>query len=151
MLDPDGAVLQERVIDFNEINVGIRKTASWSAPQAARIGFKLLNRNAPADFSLTVRRPPAPEFMPFFGRVVPAPLSLGKESSGLLDTHEGAYYVVSLQPGEYRAILDFANAEGQNTNIQGLLALLDADGAIFDGSSSSMRSTCLTGRSRRFR
>ncbi|MET0850466.1 MAG: hypothetical protein ABW020_04970, partial [Candidatus Rokuibacteriota bacterium] len=34
-------------------------------------------------------------------------------------------------PGEYRAILDFANAEGQNTNIQGLLALLDADGGNF--------------------
>ena len=73
-------------------------------------------------------REPAPGFVSFFGSVVPEPLSLDEDKSGLLDQDEDAYYSASLQPGEYRVTVDFVNAERQNTNILGAVALLDADG-----------------------
>jgi len=121
-------MLTENLIRFNEIGVGARKTATWSARQERRIGFKLLNEGPLADFWLSVRTQPAPKFVAFFGTVVPQPLSLDQDKHGVLDDNEDAYYVVALSPGEYTLVVDFANVEGRNTNIQGAVFVLDADG-----------------------
>jgi len=131
LLDENGAVLQDRIIDFNEIDVGARQTATWSTRQPQRVGIRLLNGDAPADFWLSVRPASALQFVPLFGSVVPEALSLGEEKSGLLDLNEDAYYVVSLRQGEHQITIDFANAERQNTNIQGSVAILDADGGNY--------------------
>jgi hypothetical protein len=131
LLDDRGAVLQDRVIVFNEIDVGARQTATWSTRQPVRVGLRLLNGDAPADFWLSVRPASAVEFVPLFGSVVPESLSLGEEKTGVLDLNEDAYYVVALHQGEYEITVDFANAEGRNTNIQGLVAILDADGGNY--------------------
>ena len=80
---------------------------------------------------LSVRPASAVEFVPLFGSVVPQPLSLGEEKTGLLDVDEDAYYIVGLRQGEYEITVDFANAERQNTNIQGSVAILDADGGNY--------------------
>jgi hypothetical protein len=131
LLDENGAVLQDRVITFNEIDVGARQTATWSTRQPTRVGVRVLNGGAPADFWLSVRPASATQFVPLFGNVVPQPLSLGDEGTGLLDQNEDAYYVVSLRQGEYRITVDFANAERRNTNIQGSVAILDSDGGNY--------------------
>jgi hypothetical protein len=127
-LNQDGTVAEERLIDFNEIDVGARKTASWSTRRTTPVGFKLLNGNVPADFWFSVRREPAPQFVPFFGDVVPQRLPLGEEASGVLERNEDAYYLVPLGQGEIQVVVDFANAERRKTNIQGSVALLDVDG-----------------------
>jgi hypothetical protein len=131
LLDENGAVLEDRVITFNEIDVGARQTATWSTRQPARVGVRLLNGSAPADFWLCVRPASATQFVPLFGSVVPQPLSLGEEGTGLLDQNEDAYYKVSLRQGEYQITVDFANAERRNTNIQGSVAILDSDGGNY--------------------
>lgn len=131
LLDENGAVLEDRVITFNEIDVGARQTATWSTRQPARVGVRVLNGSAPADFWLSVRPASATQFVPLFGSVVPQPLSLGQEGTGLLDENEDAYYMVSLRQGEYQITVDFANAERRNTNIQGSVALLDSDGGNY--------------------
>lgn len=131
LLDSDGAVTEERLVSFNEINVGARKTASWSTRKPAPVGFRLLNGGAPADFWFSVRRQPAPQLVPFFGDVLPQRLVVGDEASGLLDVDEDAYYLVSLRQGDYQVIADFSNAERRNTNIQGSVALLDGDGGNY--------------------
>lgn len=128
VIDQDASVLTENLIRFNEIDVGARKTATWSARQERRIGFKLLNEGPLADFWLSVRSQPAPKLVAFFGTVVPQPLSLDQDKNGVLDDNEDAYYVVALSPGKYTLVVDFANAEGRNTNIQGAVFVLDADG-----------------------
>jgi hypothetical protein len=128
LLDANGAVLQDRIINFNEIDVGARKTATWSTRQPQRVALRLLNGDAPADFWLSVRPASALQFVPLFGSVVPQALSLGEAMSGLLDVNEDAYYVITLNQGDYQITVDFANAERQNTNIQGSVAILDADG-----------------------
>jgi hypothetical protein len=128
LLDSEGAVTEDRLISFNEIDVGARKTASWSTRKAAPVGFRILNGDAPADFWFSVRREPAPELVPFFGEIVPHRLAVGGEASGLLDLNEDAYYLVPLRQGDYQVIADFANADGRNTNILGSVALLDGDG-----------------------
>ena len=92
LLDSDGAVTEERLISFNEVDVGARKTASWSTRKPAPVGFRLLNGDVPADFWFSVRREPAPELVPFFGEVMPQRLAVGGEASGLLDLNEDAYY-----------------------------------------------------------
>ena len=131
VLDSDGAVTEERLINFNEIDVGARMTASWSTRKPAPVGFRLLNGDVPADFWFSVRREPAPQLVPFFGDVVPQRLAVGGEASGLLDVNEDAYYLVSLRQGDYQIIADFSNAERRNTNIQGSVALLDGDGGNY--------------------
>ena len=131
LLDERGAVLQDRIIVFNEIDVGARQTATWSTRQPARVGLRLLNGDVPADFWLSVRPASAVEFVPLFGSVVPQALSLGEEKTGLLDINEDAYYIVGLRQGEYQITVDFANAERRNTNIQGSVAILDADGGNY--------------------
>jgi hypothetical protein len=131
LLDENGAVLEDRIITFNEIDVGARKTATWSTRQPQRVGLRLLNGDAPADFWLSVRPSSALQFVPLFGSVVPEALSPGRDASGLLDVNEDAYYVVELRQGEHQITVDFANAERRNTNIQGSVAVLDADGGNY--------------------
>jgi hypothetical protein len=131
VLNQDGTVAEDSLINFNELDTGARKTASWSTRQAAIIGFKLLNGNAPADFWLSVRQEPAPQFIPFFATIAPQPMKLGEGASGLLGPDEDAYYMTSLGQGDYRIIIDFANAERRNTNIGGSVALLDGDGGNY--------------------
>jgi len=131
LLDDKGAVLEDRVITFNEIDVGARQTATWSTRQPARVGVRVLNGSAPADFWLSVRPASATQFVPLFGSIVPQPLSLGEEVTGLLDLNEDAYYIVSLRQGEYQITVDFTNAERRNTNIQGSVAMLDSDGGNY--------------------
>jgi hypothetical protein len=131
VLNRDGTVAEDSLISFNEVGTGARKTASWSPPQAAPIGFKLLNGNAPADFWLSVRQEPAPQLVPFFATVAPQPIKLGEGASGMLDLDEDAYYTTSLRQGDYQIVVDFANAERRNTNILGSVALLDGDGGNY--------------------
>jgi hypothetical protein len=129
VLDQDGGVIQDRAIHFNEIDVGYRKTALLSSKQSERFGFKLLNENDTANFWLTVLKGPASQFaVPFFGELVPKPLSLGEDRSGVLDAREYVYYMTPLSKGDYKVVLDFSNSKRENTNIQGYLALLDSDG-----------------------
>jgi hypothetical protein len=127
-LNRDGTVAAKSLINFNEIDVGARKTVTWSTRQTMPVGFKLLNGGAPADFWLSVRPEPAPQFVPFFGDVVPQALSVGEGASGMLDRNEDAYYRVPVRQGEYQIVVDFATADRRNTNIQGAVALLDGDG-----------------------
>jgi hypothetical protein len=75
-----------------------------------------------------VRPEPAPQFVPFFGDVVPQALSVGEGASGMLDRNEDAYYMVPVRQGEYQIVVDFATADRSKTNIQGTVALLDGDG-----------------------
>jgi hypothetical protein len=131
VLNRDGTVAKDSLINFNEIDTGARKTASWSTRQAAAIGFKLLNGNAPADFWLSVRQEPAPQLVPFFATVVPLAMKLGEGASGLLGLDEDAYYMTSLSQGDYQIVVDFANAERRKTNILGSVALLDGDGGNY--------------------
>jgi hypothetical protein len=131
VLNQDGTVAEDSLINFNELDTGARKTASWSSRQAAAPGFKLLNGSSPADFWLSVRQEPALQFVPFFGTIVPLPMKLGEEASGLLDVNEDVYYTTSLRQGDYQITVDFANAERRNTNILGSVALLDGDGGNY--------------------
>jgi hypothetical protein len=131
VLNQDGTVAEDSLINFNEVDTGARKTASWSTRQAAAIGFKLLNGNAPADFWLSVRQEPAPQLVPFFATVVPLAIKLGEGASGLLGLDENAYYTTSLRQGDYQIVVDFANAERRRTNILGSVALLDGDGGNY--------------------
>ena len=131
MLDANGMAVKDRFISFNEIGTGARKTATLPLRKDGPIGFKLLNGSAPADFWFVVRREPAPEFVPLFGSVVPMPLEAGTQATGMLDENKDAYYMVSVREGDYQVTIDFANAEKRNTNIQGRVALLDADGGSY--------------------
>jgi hypothetical protein len=128
VLDANGAVLQNRFINFNEIGTRARKTATLPVRRSESIGFKLLNGDAAADFWFIVRPEPAPELVPFLGSLVPMPLMVGEQASGVLEENEDAYYMLSVAEGEYQVTVDFANAEKRNTNIQGLVAVLDGDG-----------------------
>ena len=131
VLNRDGTVAEDSLINFNEVDTGARKTASWSTRQAAAIGFKLLNGNAPADFWLSVRQEPAAQLVPFFATVVPLAIKLGEGTSGQLGLNEAAYYMTSLRQGGYQIVVDFANAERRQTNILGSVALLDGDGGNY--------------------
>lgn len=128
VLDADGGVIRRQAIGMNEIDSGYRKTASFSIKQPSAAGLKLANNSGTADIWVAVLPEGKKEFLPFFGTVVPQSWSAGKAGTGTLDRYENAYYVVRLPRGEHRVIVDFTNAKRDNTNIQGYLAVLDANG-----------------------
>jgi hypothetical protein len=96
--------------------------------EPATFALKLLNESGPATFWLTAFKTSTIPFIPFFGDRMPSRLVVGRTASGLLDTNEDAYYVVSVNKGDYTLILDFSHPERENTNIIGYLAVLDAVG-----------------------
>jgi len=129
ILDTDGGVVQSDIIRFNELDVGYRKTVSFSVKQPVRFGFKLVNVGSrSSDVWLTVTPEGQKQFLPFFGEVVPRPWPAGKDAAGTLEKIEDAYYLVRLPRGENRVILDFTNAKRERSNLQGYLAVLAADG-----------------------
>ena len=128
VLDEGGGVVRDAVIGFNEIDRMWRKTASYSATQAARYGFRLVNASRPADFWLTVRPAGASGLVPFFGETVPQALEVGGSYRGRLATNEDAYYRASLPQGDYQAVLEFALQPADRRNIGGSLITLDATG-----------------------
>jgi hypothetical protein len=126
LLDQHGAVLQDRFLDFNELHNASRKTAQLTLKQGSG-SLRLLNKGGSAEFWIAVLAPEAP-LIPFFGTVTPKPLSIGANVSGPLERFESAYYAIRLEAGEYRAVVDFSNVKRAFTNLQGFLAVLDADG-----------------------
>jgi TIR domain-containing protein len=128
VLDENGGVVRDSIIGFNEVDRMWRKTATYSASQPARHGFRMVNTAGAADFWLTVRRSGAPGLVPFFGETVPQTLEVGAEYRGRLATNDNAYYRASLPRGDYQAVLEFALQPAQQSNIGGSLSTLDASG-----------------------
>jgi hypothetical protein len=127
LLDEDGAPVGNPVVNFNEIDIGHRMVASLPLKEGKVAGLKVLNGNKLSDLWLTLLPAQSNRFVRLFGEIVPKPLA-GGAASGTLDAKENVYYATALAGGSYKIVLDFATADGKNTNLQGYLALLDADG-----------------------
>ena len=128
VLNQNGGTIHDRAVSLSEIDTGVRKVGAFSLKEPATFALKLLNESGPATFWLTAFKTSTIPFIPFFGDRVPSRLAVGRTASGLLDTNEDAYYVVSVNKGDYTLILDFSHPERENTNIIGYLAVLDAVG-----------------------
>jgi hypothetical protein len=128
LLDQDGGTLEEGAIAFNEIDFEFRGVHHFSLKSPGTVMLKVYNNNSRAKFWLTVVEESLRSPVPLFGTVSPREIQAGQSRSGVLDEGESAYYSIDLKRGDYKAVLDFANAQRQNTNIQGYLALLDRDG-----------------------
>lgn len=128
ILDQDGAPVKEDVIRFNEVDVDYRRVYTFSLETPTEVGLKLANNNDKTVFWLTVLKESDPAPLPLFGKVIPNPLTEGQSRSGTLNTYASAYYSVPLKKGNYKTLLDFTNSAGDNTNLQGYLAILDTDG-----------------------
>jgi hypothetical protein len=128
VLDQNGAPVASNVINFNQIDVDYRKVHSVSLKTPKTYIFKISSDQNDTKFWLTVLKNTDATPFPFFGNIVPTPILLNETKTGSLEMGESVYYLMPLKKGNYKAVLDFANAEGKNTNIQGYLALLNADG-----------------------
>ena len=128
LLDQDGSIIKDNIIHLNEIDVGYRAVSNFSMKTPQELRFKLANDDVKAMFWLTVVKAADSAPLPFFGKVMPTVIAEGQTTSGALDTNEFTYYSIPLKKGDYKALLDFKNSAGKNTNLQGYLALLNADG-----------------------
>jgi hypothetical protein len=157
LTDPDGVILKQNVMTFNAIEAGWRQTYDFSLHKPTQLGLKLRNTLNTVAFWLTIltleprakdATEDAPEVVtlteddltsfapkkahllpfPFFGRQMPRLLRPDQRQSGFLDKDESAYYIIALPTGKYKAMVDFTNAQGDKTNIQGYLAFLHPDG-----------------------
>ena len=128
ILDPDGGTIQEGAIAFNEIDFEFRGVHHFSLKSPGTVMLKVYNNNSRANFWLTVVEESLQSPVPLFGTVSPREIEAGQSKSAVLDEGESAYYSIDLKRGDYKAVLDFTNAQRQNTNIVGYLALLDRDG-----------------------
>jgi hypothetical protein len=131
LLDADGAVADDNIISLSQYDTGFRETKSLGVKPGTVAGFKLMNRGVLADLWLTVLPEPAAPLVPFFGEIVPAPISSGRVISGALEADEHIYYTVSLPKGDYKVILDFATPDKKPGHLDGKFALLDADGGNY--------------------
>jgi hypothetical protein len=128
ILDQDGAVSEPNVISLNEVDTGYRKVYPFSLRKPVTLGFKLSSNRDKMTFWLTFLKGSAPAPLPFFGKLSPTPIQEAEVISGTLDALESVYYILPLKKGDYKAILDFTNADGRKTNLQGYLAVLDEEG-----------------------
>jgi hypothetical protein len=128
ILDEHGAVVQDRVLSFNEIDTGARKTAMVTLQPPTGVIVRLMNTGVTADFWIAVLAPDALAFIPLFGALVPRPMSSAGETSGELGTEEDVYYSTRLAAGRYRLIVDFTRVPRDRSNIAGAVTVLDADG-----------------------
>ena len=128
ILDQDGGVTEPNVINLNEVDTGYRKVYRFTVKKPATPGFKLTCSHDRMDFWLTFLNASAPAPLPFFGEISPTPIQESQVISGTLDALESVYYTLPLKKGDYKVILDFTNADGRKTNLQGYLALLDEEG-----------------------
>ena len=128
ILNSDGAVTNENVIWFNYIDIVCRGVYTFSLKAPKTLILRLSNGANRQTFWLTLLREPATSFLPFCDEVAPKPIKIGQTESGTLAENEFVYYTVSLTRGDYKAILDFANAANEKTNIGGFFATLDGDG-----------------------
>ncbi|MDS4031860.1 MAG: VWA domain-containing protein [Candidatus Contendobacter sp.] len=128
LLDQDGVSKKDNIIHFNEIDTGYRRIYRFSSEAPTEVGFKLANENRRAIFWLTVLKESDSNILPFFGKTIPMEMAEGAAKSGALDTNASAYYITPLKKGDYKVLVDFTNAAGKSTNLQGYLAILDADG-----------------------
>ena len=150
VLDVNGAVLQDRFINFNEIGTRARKTATLPLRRSESNRIQAAERRRGC--RLLVHRPSraGAGIRSILGSLMPMPLEVGEQASGVLDKKRGFwYYVLSAPEGDYQVIIDFANAEKRNTNIQGLVAMLDGDGGNYRKIVGSMESTSRHERRRR--
>lgn len=85
ILDTDGGVVQPAVGRFNQIDVGYRRTASFSTKQPARFGFKLVNTAQSSDIWFAVLPEGQDQFLPCFGEIVPQPFPSGRDATGTLE------------------------------------------------------------------
>jgi hypothetical protein len=60
MTDEDGAVVKDRVIRFNEIDVSWRKTYNFSLEKPTKTGFRLINFHNKTDFWIVILPMPSP-------------------------------------------------------------------------------------------
>lgn len=128
VLDQNGAPIANNVINFNQIDVDYRKVHTVSLKTPKTYIFKLSSDQDDTMFWLTVLKNSDTIPFPFFGKIVPTQIKLNETKTGSLSMGESVYYLLPLKKGKYNAVLDFANAEGKNTNMQGYLSLLSADG-----------------------
>lgn len=129
ILDRDGAVVQANALNFNAaFDDCFRKVAYFSLKKPTVTGFKVTGGNVKAYFWLTVTRKSDARFIPLNGNVVPKPIMVGESKTALLEQAEDAFYSATLPEGDYRAIVELTNPNGQPLNITGFLAFLDGDG-----------------------
>jgi hypothetical protein len=128
ILDEHGAVVQERVLSFNEIDIGARKTAIVTLRPPTGVILRLVNGGVTADFWIAVLAPDASAFIPLFGTVVPRRMTSAGETSGELGAEEDVYYSTPLPAGKYRVVVDFTRVPRDRSNIAGAVTVLDADG-----------------------
>jgi hypothetical protein len=128
LLDADAAPVGDPVIYMNEIGNSHRAVAVLRLTSGADAGLRVVNGNKLADFWVTLLPAASDHFVPLMGAVVPRALKPGASTTGSLAVHEATYFALALAAGKYKVVLDFANVERKHTNLQGQLALLDADG-----------------------
>ena len=130
ILDEDGIKIKGLGVRFNKIDIGYRGGVLLSSKEKRIIGFRVVNTNSkPVKAWLTVLKKDDKQIVPFFGRVIPNPMILGKKSSGMLNKDNMyAYHSIDLSAGDYKIVVGFSNSKRRNTNIQGYFAILDPNG-----------------------
>ena len=128
ILDEHGAVVQQRALTFNEIDVSSRKTAIVTLKPPTGAILRLVNTGTAADFWIAVLAADTSTFIPMFGSVVPRPLPAAGEASGDLDSTEDVYYSARLKAGTYLITVDLTRVPPKRGNIIGTVTCLDADG-----------------------
>jgi hypothetical protein len=130
ILDEDGIKIKGLSITFNEIDIGYRGGLLPSSKDKRIIGFRVVNTNSNSIKAwLTVLKEDETLVVPFFGKIMPTPMTLEKKSSGMLNKDSMyAYHSIFLNAGDYKVVVGFSNLKRRNTNIQGYFAILDPNG-----------------------
>jgi len=126
ILDEDGGEMARDFVTIDEWDHAFRSARNFAPKKATKYILRLTNNRPKADFWLTVA--PTDVFVPLFGDTLPTKLQPGLDIKGELAAGGSAYYAVRLPKGEYKAVVGFDHAKGENGRLEGYLATLNTIG-----------------------
>ena len=136
LLKTNGVLVEERVLSANEIHrvTRLAKPLHMAKPLGARL--RVTNDSMPMEYWVTVYPVAKRAFVPFaFDSSTIQPLGVGEangKGGSLAKQAEDGFYAfhkATLPAGKYDISLYLKQADGESSNLQGTLRLLDAYGA----------------------
>ncbi len=129
LLKPNGVVLNSSLASFNAIAVASRVGTTYRAPKPFVARFRLRNEDAPLHVWFRVVSAQAAR-VPFGwgAKVTPARISSDNGVGGSLEPNQSAFHAITLPPGKWSISLGLQLPDGQNSNLQGSIDRLDAQG-----------------------
>lgn len=130
LLKPNGVVMNNSLLSFNEIGVEYRIGRIYNVPKPFVARFRLKNSDAPLHCWFSVVPVAAGKRVPFGwgAAITPARISSDNGVGGQLEPNQSVYHSVTLPKGKWSISLGLQLPDDKSSNLMGSVDMLDTMG-----------------------